>query len=99
MRKLWKLPEHNSIPPSGPNPEVPVQSGSSIKTCLKSGFWPPKKFHPQIKSHPQLIITTMPSTGEKLEQLAAMCQEHQCKEEEECKRELELEEELHAEME
>ena len=41
----------------------------------------------------------MPSTGEKLEQLAAMRWERQCKEEEECKRELELEEELHAEME
>ena len=56
------------------------------------------KFCPQLKTSPSIICTTMPSAAEKLEQLAALRRECQCKEEEERQRELEEEEELRAEM-
>ena len=99
IQELRKLPENNIIPPSGPNPEVHAQHGSSIKTCLKSRFWSSKKFHPPMKPHPLLITTMMPSAVEKLALLAAVWQECGCKEQEECQWELQEEEELHAEME
>ena len=99
MQELQKLPKHNSIPPSGPNPEVRAQSGYSIKTHWKSGFWSSKKFCPPIKPHPLLITTTMPSAVKKCALLAAAQQECERKEQEECQWELQEEEELRAEME
>ena len=64
-----------------------------------SAFVPPKKFRPLHKPRPHIKFTTMPSAAEKLEQLAALRQERQRKEEEERQWELELEEALRAEME